>query len=40
MLERLNLAQRLMSYKGAIFISVVENKFAQIKLICNDFYQK
>lgn len=40
MQERLNLARRLMSYKGIIFISVDENEFAQIKLMCDEIFNE
>ena len=40
MRERLNLARRLMSYKGIIFISVDENEFAQIKLMCDEIFNE
>ncbi|WP_164689885.1 site-specific DNA-methyltransferase [Luxibacter massiliensis] len=40
MRERLNLARRLMSYKGIIFISVDENEFAQIKLLCDEIFSE
>ena len=40
MQERLNLARRLMSYKGIIFISVDESEFAQIKLMCDEIFNE
>ena len=36
--KRLSVAQRLLSNKGAIFISIDKNEFAQLKLLCDEIF--
>ncbi len=36
--KRLNLAKRLLSETGVIFISIDENEVAELKLLCNDVF--
>ena len=38
MYERLVIAQRLLAEDGVIFISIDENEFAQMKLLCDDIF--
>ena len=38
--ERLKIAKRLLSRKGLIFISVDENEFAQLKMICDEIWSE
>lgn len=36
--RRLNIAKKLLSKKGIIFISIDENEFAQLKLLCDEIF--
>lgn len=36
--ERLKIAQKLLSSKGVIFISIDENEFAQLKMLCDEVF--
>lgn len=36
--KRLNLAKKLLSNKGIIFISIDDNELAQLKLLCNEIF--
>lgn len=38
--ERLKIAKRLLSKKGLIFISVDENEFAQLKMVCDEIWSE
>lgn len=38
MYERLKIAQKLLSEKGAIFISIDDNEVAQLKLLCDEIF--
>lgn len=38
MSKRLRLAKNLLSEEGVIFISIDDNKFAQLKLLCDDIF--
>lgn len=40
MLKRLILARELLSCKGCIFISIDQNEFAQLKLLCDDVFDE
>lgn len=37
---RLNIAHRLLSEKGTIFISIDDNEFAQLKLLCDEIFNE
>lgn len=36
--ERLKIAQKLLSNKGVVFISIDENEFAQLKMLCDEIF--
>lgn len=36
--ERLNIAKRLLSKRGVIFISIDDNEFGQLKLLCDEIF--
>lgn len=38
MYERLKIAKKLLSNEGCIFISIDQNEFAQLKLLCDDIF--
>ena len=38
MAKRLNVARKLLSNDGVIFISIDKNEFAQLKLLCDDIF--
>ena len=38
--KRLKLAKNLLSKKGVIFISIDNNEFAQLKLLCDDIFEE
>mgnify|MGYP000879801815 CR=1 FL=1 len=40
MKDRLSIAYKLLSNKGIIFISIDENEFAQIKLLCDEIFNE
>ena len=40
MYKRLLLCKELLSDKGIIFISIDENEFAQLKIICDEIFKE